>query len=333
MKTIIVGIMGRWGNGIYHLVRKFSEIIAVDQNESVYKLTSDEKVIKCVTSLKDLGGLQSDMMIIAIPGQYFRKFLETNISFLKVYSEPVALQMKALELETGKRLTEIWDEVIETNKRVVIVGPVHSEYLINEKPVSMVISSEIENENIVKIMLRKYKHSSLKLRPQYDVVGVEIGAAAKNPIGIMSGILFTLGYESLIGELITRASFEVGRVVSLKGGCSKTVYGLSHLGDYAATVFSPLSHNRQYGEFLARRFKTGEEIEWTGGLVEGIDTIKAFWSLVSDNESVEDSTISNSIFPLFRAIYGVLFQNYNIKEAIQKLRNRSSKEEFWGIKI
>ena len=324
MKTIIVGAMGRWGNGILHLVQKFSTIIAIDQNKSVFDLSLNRQVIGCAIELKELRkDVQSSMMIIAIPGQSFRSFLEENITFLKNYKGIAVLQMKALEVGTGKTLTEIWDEVIGTNRRVVLVGPVHSEYLIQNKLVSMVVSAEKENQNIIDQVLELYKDPSLKLRVQPDVLGSQIGSALKNLVGIMVGIADSSGHESLVGDLITRALKEVASVIVLKGGDFKTAFGLSHLGDYATTAFCKLSHNRQYGEFLVSSNR-----KWKGGLGEGIETTRAFWDLVSDIELVAESTISNSKFPLFRALYGILFKAYDIEDSIRELRNRETKEEF-----
>jgi glycerol-3-phosphate dehydrogenase (NAD(P)+) len=327
MKTIIVGAVGRWGYGILHLVKKFSKIIAVDFSKDVQTLMQDEAVLYCVQKLSQLQRANIDynaeLMIIAIPGQYFRKFLKDNIDFLKAYSGIVVLQMKALEVGTGKTLTEIWDEIIGTNRRVVLVGPVHSEYLVEGKPVSMVLLAEKENQDVIDQVLELYKHPSLKLRIQHDVQGGQIGSSLKNPVGIMVGVAIGSGYESLVGDLITRSLKEVSEVIVLKGGQKETAYGLSHLGDYAATAFCDLSHNRKYGEFLA----TGSG-KWRGGLVEGIKTTGAFWSSVSDIESVEKSTTSNSRFPLFRALYGILFEGYDIEDSIKALRAREIKEEF-----
>lgn len=333
MKTALIG-PGRWGKGVLSLLKRFSEVRVVglegEQDFEGLKFSNLDKNVSFTTNIHDALEFADDFTVITISGQIFRNFLQNNITSFRKYRGVVVLQMKALELGSGKRLTEIWDEVIDTNRRVVVVGPVHSEYLIENKPVSMVISSEKENQGIVRMMLYKYKYPSLKLRPQYDLVGVEIGASLKNPVGIMAGILFALGYESLVGELITRAIYEIGRVVSLKGGRAKTVTGLSHLGDYAATVFCSLSRNRRYGEFLANKFKAKNNDEWTSGLVEGIDTVRAFWNLVSDNEYLENTTIDNSMFPLFRALHAVLFEGYDIYQAIQELRNRPLKEEFVG---
>ena len=66
-----------------------------------------------------------------------------------------------------------------------------------------------------------------------DMIGNEIGAAAKNVIGIDG-----LGYSSLKGALMARGTREISRLIKAMGGNELTAYGLTHLGDYEATLFS-----------------------------------------------------------------------------------------------
>ena len=42
------------------------------------------------------------------------------------------------------------------------------------------------------------------------------------------------------------------RLISAMGGNELTAYGLCHLGDYEATIFSEHSHNRNFGELFAK---------------------------------------------------------------------------------
>ena len=78
-----------------------------------------------------------------------------------------------------------------------------------------------------------------------------------------------LGLSSLKGALMSRGTREIARLIKALGGNELSAYGLCHLGDYEATVFSPYSHNRRYGE----AFVTGEPF---GELAEGAYTVKAW---------------------------------------------------------
>lgn len=77
---------------------------------------------------------------------------------------------------------------------------------------------------------------------------------------------------------MARAPIEVGRFIKYFGGNPHTAYGLAHLGDYEATLFSKFSHNRTFGEKFAR----GEDF---GKLAEGVPTLKAV-KLIADEKAL-----------------------------------------------
>ncbi|HBR32238.1 MAG TPA: glycerol-3-phosphate dehydrogenase, partial [Clostridiales bacterium] len=62
-----------------------------------------------------------------------------------------------------------------------------------------------------------------------------------------------LGKTALKGALMSRGTREIARLIKAMGGQEITAYGLAHLGDYEATVFSPFSHNRRFGVMFVRR--------------------------------------------------------------------------------
>lgn len=132
-----------------------------------------------------------------------------------------------------------------SNKVAVWLGPGHIQDFYNGKPNCMVIDSDdVNTRNYLVDIL-----SSGLIRFYYgtDLIGNEIGAAIKNVIGIAAGMLDGLEMSSLKGALMSRGTIEVGRLIERMGGKIETAYGLCHLGDYEATLFSLHSHNRLYG--------------------------------------------------------------------------------------
>ncbi|GHI01613.1 NAD(P)H-dependent glycerol-3-phosphate dehydrogenase [Neobacillus kokaensis] len=145
-----------------------------------------------------------------------------------------------------------------------------------------------------------------------DLIGNEIGAATKNVMGIAAGMLDGLSYSSLKGSLMARGTREISRLVRAMGGNDLTIYGLSHLGDYEATLFSPHSHNRKFGQ----AYVEGDSF---GKLAEGVSTVKALREL-SQQYAVE--------LPICNALYEILFENKNAKETLENLFIRPLKFEF-----
>jgi glycerol-3-phosphate dehydrogenase (NAD(P)+) len=152
------------------------------------------------------------------------------------------------------------------------------------------------------------------IRPYWgdDFVGNQVGAALKNVVGIAAGILDGLGWQGLKGALMVRAPIEVGRLIRHYGGNARSAYGLAHLGDYEATLFSPHSHNRMYGEAFARGEKFGK-------LAEGYYTLEAV-KKISDAAGID--------MPIVQALYSAIYGGADIKAGIQSLLEREGKGEF-----
>ena len=145
-----------------------------------------------------------------------------------------------------------------------------------------------------------------------DLIGNELGAASKNVIGIAAGMLDGLGLSTLKGALMSRGTREISRLIDAKGGNPFSAYGLCHLGDYEATVFSPYSHNRSFGE----KFVRGEEYS---DLAEGYYTAKALHEI---------SLNCHTELPICEAVYRILYEGADVKEELGRLFHRSLKNEF-----
>ena len=122
-----------------------------------------------------------------------------------------------------------------------------------------------------------------------------------------------LGISSLKGALMSRAPREVARLITALGGEGNSAYGLCHLGDYEATVFSKYSQNRMFGETLVK----GEKYE---KLAEGYYTAKAIKNLC-DRYSVD--------MPICTEVYRVLYEGKDVRETIETLFSRSIKKEIY----
>ena len=111
---------------------------------------------------------------------------------------------------------------------------------------------------------------------------------------------------------MSRGTREISRLIKALGGNELSAYGLCHLGDYEATVFSEFSHNRKFGECFVR----GEKYD---KLAEGYHTVKAITELAAEHD-VE--------LPICEAVRRVLYENAPPADALQSLFMRSLKLEF-----
>ena len=192
----------------------------------------------------------------------------------------------------------------------VWLGPGHVQEYVRGIPNCMVIDSE--DYKIKEQLIKELSSDLIRFYYGEDLIGNEIGAATKNVIGIAAGMLDGLGYTALKGALISRGTREVSRLIEVMGGKAVSAYGLCHLGDYEATVFSKYSHNRIYGE----DYVLGKE---ASKLAEGVETVKAVY-LLAKKHNIE--------MPICETVYSILYENAEPKKKLFGLFERSLKKEF-----
>ncbi|MBQ9472451.1 MAG: NAD(P)H-dependent glycerol-3-phosphate dehydrogenase [Ruminococcus sp.] len=254
---------------------------------------------------------RAEVIVISISSQYLRDYMKT-ITQYDLTGKAIVLCMKGIEESTGKRLTQVVSDFVDTDKTPVAVwvGPGHPQDYVKGIPNCMVIDSD--NEELKARLVHAFNSELIRFYLGTDLIGSEIGAAAKNVIGIAAGMLDGAGCTSIKGALMARGTREVARLIKAAGGNELSAYGLCHLGDYEATLFSPWSHNRRYGE----RYIKGEKFD---KLAEGVMTSKAMVRL-GEQLGVD--------LPITSAVYRILFENADAKEELSALFTRSIKEEF-----
>ena len=192
----------------------------------------------------------------------------------------------------------------------VWLGPGHVQEFVAGIPNCMVIDGT--SEELKERLVTQFSSSLIRFYYGRDLIGNEVGAAAKNVIGIAAGILDGMGLTNLKGALMARGTREVARLIVAMGGIEHSAYGLCHLGDYQATVFSQFSHNRAFGEAFAKGEKFGK-------LAEGYYTVEALMEL-SKKYGVD--------MPISRAVHKVLYDGANPRDELTALFMRSLKKEF-----
>ncbi len=318
MKITVIGC-GRWGSFIAWYLNNLKHEVTVygledaetfitlrdTRTNGLITYPDEIKITSDINCVKD-----AETVVISIGSQGLRA-LVSELAALDVRSKNFVLCMKGIEIGTGARLSQIVEEGLhESNTVSVWIGPGHVQEFARGIPNCMVIDSK--NDDVKKLLVKEFSSSVIRFYYGSDLIGNEIGAAAKNVIGIAAGMLDGLGLSSLKGALMSRGTREISLLIEAEGGNPISAYGLCHLGDYEATVFSQFSHNRRYGEMFVK----GERFEQ---LAEGYYTVKALMDL-SKRSGVE--------LPICRAVYSVLYENAEPSTALHELFARSLKQEF-----
>ena len=182
---------------------------------------------------------RAEIIIISISSQGLRGFVSRILEY-DVADKDFVLCKKGIEVATGARLSEVLTQSGISPEHVAVwVGPGHIQAFTQGIPNCMVIDSA--SEELKKRLADSFKSDLIRFYYGTDLIGTEIGAAAKNVIGIVAGVLDGCGYVSLKGALMSRGAREVARLIKAMGGNELSAYGLAHLGDYEATLFSEYS--------------------------------------------------------------------------------------------
>lgn len=255
-------------------------------------------------------------IVIAISAQGVKDFALV-LKALNPQNKTFILCMKGICEETGERLSEIIkSHVDKSNKIVVWVGPGHVQDFLSGQPGVMLVASE--NRANAADVAAVFASDLIKLYVGSDIIGAEIGAAAKNVLGVAAGMLEGAHVPTLKGALMARGAYEISRLITAMDGDKMTAYGLAHLGDFEATIFSAHSHNRSYGVELIRALKEGRSPQKVG-LAEGISTSRALM-ILAKKYKVD--------MPISMLVYQILHENKSPEAGLKELFLRPYTEEF-----
>ena len=318
MKMSVIGC-GRWGSFIAWYLHHIGHEVTLYGREgsahmAQFMQTRSNGLVTFGPDVRLTCGLdeamRAEVICISVGAQSLSQLM-AQLARYEVSQKTFVLCMKGIEVGTCRRLSQIARDALgEACGVAVWLGPGHVQEFLAGVPNCMVIDSDSEavKERLVGLL------SGGLIRFYYgtDLIGNEIGAAAKNVVGIAAGMLDGMGVSSLKGALMSRGTREIARLIAAMGGSERSAYGLCHLGDYEATVFSKYSHNRRFGEL----FVTGQTYS---ELAEGDATVRALCAM-AEKTGVE--------LPICQTIHAVLHEGADAGEAMSRLFMRSLKHEF-----
>lgn len=334
-KDIAVLGAGSWGTALAahfagaggHRVRLWARDAELARRMAVERANPDylpgvelPPLLEPTSDLEALPGC--DLYLLVVPSHGFREVLRR---FLRVYprdrSLPLISGTKGIEIETLARMSQAgFEEGMAADREVrfaVLSGPTFAAELARGMPSASVIAAE--DAGYATEIRECLATSSLRLYSSSDVVGVELGGAAKNVIAVAAGTLSGLGLgHNTLAALITRGLHEITRLGIAYGGQPRTFAGLAGLGDLVLTCTGGLSRNRQTGIELAAG-KTLEQItSGTHMVAEGIRNSLAV-SRLAAARGVD--------MPITRQMAAVIYEGKDARKAVEELMTRELKSE------
>lgn len=314
MKISVVGA-GRWGTllawyldhlgyqvTLYDIDQKKIEKLKIERKNKYGVIISPK--IELTTDF-NLALEKCEIIIVAIISQGVRQLCQELANF-NLKDKIIISAMKGMERKTGKRMSEIFQENLGEIKLAVLAGPGHVENIGRFKKTSLVLASS--DENVRNKMTELLSSEFISIQPTSDLVGVELGGAFKNVVGVAAGICDGLDEEDLKAVIIDRSLAEITQLGEKLGAQKETFLGLSFLGDLLVTCFGKHSKNRRFGEIIAK----GKKIDDLPPeeLPEGFHTIQSVYELARR---------LGINMPICQTAHQIIYQNVSPKKALDDL--------------
>ena len=230
---------------------------------------------------------------------------------------------KGLELDSGKRLTQVIGEELPLEHRrniCVLSGPNLAREILAGHPAATVIANE--DIKVARAAQRLLNSPRLCVYTNTDVIGVELGGALKNIVALAAGVADGLGYgDNAKSALMTRGLAEITALGVALGANPLTLSGLAGLGDMMATCASPLSRNHHVGIELAKGRKLDEITDEMDNVAEGVPTTLAAWKLAQK---------LGIGMPITEKMYRVLYGGLSPQQAARELLAAETHHELDG---
>ena len=330
MKRIAIIGGGSWGTAIAviaaragHEVRLWSrnaEVIrSINEDRVNSRYLRSVQIPSSVTATSELhAALDHAELVLFVAPSHTARELFTTISPQLNDSTIIVSLSKGIEIETGKRISEIAKEVIGTTSRFVCLsGPSFASEVVNGHPTAIVAASK--DAAAARTVQNDLSFENLRIYTNTDVIGTEIGGSVKNVMAIAAGMAVGLGFGSnSVAALITRGLAEITRFARREGAQVETLMGLAGLGDLVLTCTGALSRNRFVGEELGKGRRLEEITAELNEVAEGIKTARAVKQL-ADRANLE--------MPIVNEVNAVLYDGKSARDAVAELMSRPLREE------
>lgn len=316
MKQIAIIGAGNWGTALAIIAARAGHNVNLWSRNPA---RSSVSFPANVTATSDLNEALHDasMVLFAAPSHTARELL-TAMSPLLSEAAIIVSVSKGIEIETGKRISEIAKEVAGSARSFVCLsGPSFAKEVVAGYPTAIVAASK--DAAAARAVQNDLSFENLRIYTNSDVVGTEIGGSVKNVMAIAAGMTTGLGFGSnSVAALITRGLAEITRLARREGAQIETLMGLAGLGDLVLTCTGSLSRNRFVGEELGKGKTLAEITAGMTEVAEGINTARAVKKL-ADRANLE--------MPITNEVNAVLYEGKPARDAVAELMSRPLREE------
>jgi len=332
MRIAVIG-GGSFGTALAKLLSEVNhEIVLWCHNPGVARAISDRRenaiylpgvllppTLQVTVSLAE--AVRGREMLVAMgPSHVMRKVMEQVPPSLS--GTPIVVSAaKGVEEHSHKRMSEVLREILGPSfagRIAALSGPSFAREIAAGMPTAVTVAAE--DQATCQVIQSAFRTPSFRVYSSSDLVGVEIGGAAKNVIAIAAGVTDGLGLgSSSRAALITRGVAEIGRLVAAMGGEARTVSGLSGLGDIILTCTGDLSRNRSVGLRIGRGERLQEILASMKMVAEGVRNSTSICQLAKG---------TRTDMPIAEQVRQLLHEDKPARQVLGEFMRRESKPEF-----
>ncbi len=315
-------VAGRAGHDVCLWARNREVVEAINRERVNRVYLSSQTIPENVRATSDFGEALKDaeFVLLASPSHATRGLLEAMLPLLRAEMLFISAT-KGIEIETGKRISEVVREVVAERfaaRFVCLSGPSFAQEVVTGQPTAVVAASENADESLAVQALLSFQN--LRVYTNKDVTGTELGGAVKNVMAVAAGIVSGLGLgTNSVAALITRGLAEMTRLAFAEGARMETMMGLAGLGDLVLTCTGGLSRNRFVGQELGKGRPLVAIVGGMKEVAEGVKTTRAVKQLAAR---------LNVEMPITNEVHAVLYEGKTAREAAEELMTRPLRGEF-----
>jgi glycerol-3-phosphate dehydrogenase (NAD(P)+) len=334
MSQIRVAVLGggSWGTTVAHLCahnaptvlwsRDAETAVQVNEEHCNRRYLEGFTLHRDLTATADLAEAvcEADLLVVGVPSQAFRETLQAAAPHVRKWV-PVVSLTKGLEIDTGKRMTQVIHDELPGHPVGVLTGPNLAKEILAGSAAASVIAM---HDAVVAESLQEVFHNDLfRVYTNDDLVGCELGGCLKNVIAIASGMADGLGAgDNTRAAVITRGLAEITRLGVAMGGSPLTFSGLAGMGDLIATCISPQSRNRTVGQRLGEGLAIEEVIAEMNQVAEGVKSCRVVQAKARE---------LGVDVPITDQVVAVCHEGATAYDAYAGLLHRSRQREMHGI--
>lgn len=261
---------------------------------------------------------RAQVLVFVVPSKAMSE-VAAQVANISACEDKVLLSCtKGIEPIHYQTMSKILSAILPKAKALAVMsGPNLSGEIALRQPSATVIACQ--NLAVAELLQSLFINKYFRPYTSTDVVGVELCGAVKNCMALVGGMMSGLRFgDNSMAALITRGLAEIKRLGLKLGAQNDTFNGLAGMGDLIATCESSQSRNHKAGVALAQGQSLADIQNNSKMVIEGIMTTKAVYALAEQN-SIE--------MPIIEQLYQVLFNDKDVKEALQTLMSRTGKKE------